>query len=55
MSVSYNILYKLLDNNPIAWLDKLGRNENVMTDILMKICKTHNFNIDDIMNSNDNL
>ncbi len=34
---------------------KLGRNENVTTDILVKICKTLNCDIGDIMEINNDM
>ena len=54
MAVSYNKLWKLLIDKDMmkkdlaeragistASIAKLGRNENVNTDILLKICKKH--------------
>jgi DNA-binding Xre family transcriptional regulator len=68
MSVSYNKLWKLLidknmkkkDLSRIAGISptsiaKLGRNENVTTDILVKICKTLNCDIGDIMEINNDM
>ena len=62
MSVCYNKLWKLLiDKNmnktelrtatgiTTTALAKLGRNENVNTEVLAKICKTLNCDISDIM------
>lgn len=62
MSVSYNKLWKLLiDNNmnkselrekahlSSGTIAKLGKNENVTTDVLVKICKALNCNIADIV------
>lgn len=62
MSVSYKKLWKLLIDKNMKKKDlreqagishasvaKLGRNENVTTDILVKICKALNCDISDIM------
>ena len=62
MTISYNKLWKLLiDLNmkkkdlqevsgvSSASITKLGRNENVNTDILLKICKALKVDISDIM------
>ena len=62
MTISYNKLWKLLidlnmkkkDLQEIsgvssASITKLGRNENVNTDILLKICKALKVDISDIM------
>ena len=62
MAISYNKLWKLLidlnmkkkDLQEIsgvssASITKLGRNENVNTDILLKICKALKVDISDIM------
>ena len=62
MSVCYNKLWKLLiDKNmnktelrtatgiTTTALAKLGRNENVNTEVLVKICKALECNIEDIM------
>jgi len=62
MSVSYKKLWKLLIDKDMKKKDlreqagishasvaKLGRNENVTTDILVKICKALNCDISDIM------
>lgn len=62
MAISYNKLWKLLiDLNmkkkdlqevsgvSSASITKLGRNENVNTDILLKICKALKVDISDIM------
>jgi len=62
MAISYNKLWKLLiDKNmnkktlreqaglSTGTLAKLGKNQNVTTDILVKICKTLNCDIYDIM------
>ena len=71
MSVSYNKLWKLLiDKNmnkkalreqahlSTATIAKLGKNKNVTTDVLVKICKSLNCDISDIVeivedNTND--
>ncbi|MBQ3484542.1 MAG: helix-turn-helix transcriptional regulator [Clostridia bacterium] len=62
MSVSYNKLWKLLiDRNmkrtelriaagiSSSTLAKLGKNESVTTDVLVRICKTLNCDIGEIM------
>ena len=62
MSVCYNKLWKLLiDKNmnktelrmasgiTTTALAKLGRDENVNTEVLVKICKVLDFKIEDIM------
>lgn len=62
MAISYNKLWKLLIDKKIRKCDlqrmsgvsgssiaKLGRNENVNTDILLKICNALNCDISDIM------
>ena len=62
MSVCYNKLWKLLiDKNmnktdlrlaagiTTTALAKLGKNENVNTEILAKICKVLGYGVDDIM------
>ena len=62
MSVSYKKLWKLLIDKDMKKKDlreaagistssmaKLGKNENVNTDILVKICKALNCDIADIM------
>lgn len=62
MAISYNKLWKLLIDKKIKKCDlqrmsgvsgssiaKLGRNENVNTDILLKICNALNCDISDIM------
>lgn len=66
MSVSYNKLWKLLiDKNmnktmlreeaklSSGTIAKLGKNENVTTDVLVKICKTLNCDICDIIEIKD--
>ena len=62
MSISYNKLWKLLIDRKMNKQDlrtaagistsviaKLGKSENVTTDILLKICKTLDCDISDIM------
>ncbi len=62
MSVSYKKLWKLLIDNNMkkkdlcrvagvshASIAKLGKNENVTTAVLVKICKALNCDIGDIM------
>lgn len=62
MAVSYKKLWKLLIDRDMkkkdllaaagisqSSLSKMGRNENVNTDILVKICKALNCEIGDIM------
>lgn len=62
MAISYKKLWKLLIDKDMkkkdlqklavissASITKLGKNENVNTDILEKICKSLNCNISDIM------
>ena len=62
MSVSYKKLWKLLIDNNMkkkdlcrvagvshASIAKLGKNENVTTAVLVKICKALNSDIGDIM------
>ena len=62
MAVSYNKLWKLLvDKNMnktdlrvkadigTATLAKLGKNQPVSMDVMMKICGVHNCNIADVM------
>jgi DNA-binding Xre family transcriptional regulator len=62
MTVSYKKLWKLLIDKDMkkkdlreaagistASMAKLGKNENVNTDILVKICKALNCDISDIM------
>ncbi len=62
MHISYNKLWKLLiDRNmkkgdlvdlagiSSASLAKLGKGENITTDVLLKICKTLDCRIEDIM------
>lgn len=68
MTVSYKKLWKLLIDRDMkkkdllaaagisqSSLSKMGRNENVNTDILVKVCKALNCDIGDIMEIvNDN-
>lgn len=67
MAISYNKLWKLLiDKNmnkkalreqaglSSGTIAKLGKNENITTDVLVKICKTLNCDISDIMEINSN-
>lgn len=62
MAVSYKKLWKLLIDRDMkkkdllaasgisqSSLSKMGRNENVNTDILVKVCKALNCDIGDIM------
>ncbi|KZR58102.1 helix-turn-helix transcriptional regulator [Clostridium sporogenes] len=62
MSISYKKLWKLLIDKDMkkkdlreaagistASMAKLGKNENVNTDILIKVCKALNCDISDIM------
>lgn len=67
MSISYKKLWKLLIDRDMkkkdlreaagistASMAKLGKNENVNTDILVKVCKALNCDISDIMEIVDN-
>ncbi|MBQ9084255.1 MAG: helix-turn-helix transcriptional regulator [Clostridia bacterium] len=67
MSISYNKLWKLLIDRDMSrtemrlkagistkTLAKLGKNENVNTDILVKICTSLDCNIGDIMEITEN-
>ena len=62
MAVSYNKLWKLLLDKGMNKIDmclkagistkalaKLGKNENVNTEILVKICKVMECNVEDIL------
>lgn len=64
MRISYNKLWKMLiDKNmnkqdlkelsgvSAASIAKLGKGENITTDVLLKICKALDCNISDIMES----
>lgn len=66
MSVSYKKLWKLLIDKDMnktklrkesgittTALAKLGRNENVSTEVLVKICKTLECDISDVMELTD--
>lgn len=66
MAISYNKLWKLLiDKNmnkqdlkkisgiSTASIAKLGKGENITTDVLLKICKALNCDITDIMEITD--
>jgi putative transcriptional regulator len=66
MRISYNKLWKLLiDKNmnkndlkkasgvSSASIAKLGKGENITTDILLKICETLNVHLEDIMETVD--
>ena len=66
MAVSYNKLWKKLIDLDMSrtelrvkagistrQLAKLGKNENVTTDVLVKVCKALECNIDEIMNITD--
>ncbi len=66
MAISYKKLWKLLIDKDMlkkdlqkkagissASITKLGKNENVNTDILEKICKALNCDIADIMEMNE--
>jgi len=67
MAISYNKLWKLLIDKKMKKKDlqkvsgissssvaKLGRNENVNTEILQKICNALHCDISDIMEMEDN-
>ena len=62
MAVSYNGLWKLLIDKEMkksdlkekagissASLAKLGKGENITTDVLLKICESMNCHLEDIM------
>ena len=66
MHISYNKLWKLLiDKNmnkmelkeaagiSAASIAKLGKGGNITTDVLLKICKTLNVHLEDIMETID--
>lgn len=66
MHISYNKLWKLLIDKgwnkmklkeeaeiSAASLAKLGKGENITTDVLLKICKTLNVHLEDIMETVD--
>ena len=66
MRISYNKLWKMLiDKNmnkqdlkeqsgiSAASIAKLGKGENITTDVLLKICKTMNCRVEDILETID--
>ena len=66
MRISYNKLWKLLTDREMnkhdlkvaagvssASIAKLGKCENVTTDVLLKICEALNVHMDDIMETID--
>jgi DNA-binding Xre family transcriptional regulator len=66
MRISYNKLWKMLiDKNmkksdlkertgiSSASIAKLGKGENITTDVLLKICEAMNCHLDDIMETMD--
>ncbi|MCI5605818.1 MAG: helix-turn-helix transcriptional regulator [Clostridia bacterium] len=66
MRISYNRLWKLLiDRNmnkndlikvsgiSTASIAKLGKGDNITTDVLLKICKSMNCSLEDIMETID--
>jgi len=66
MAISYNKLWKLLIDKKMnkqdlkkasgvstASIAKLGKGENITTDVLIKICKALDCNITDIMETTD--
>ena len=66
MAVSYNKLWKKLIDLDMSRTDlrekagistrqlaKLGKNENVTTDVLVKICQALSCNVDEIMDITD--
>ena len=66
MSISYNKLWKLLIDKDMkrkdlqeaagsssASIAKLGRGDNITTDVLLKICETLNCKLEDIMETID--
>lgn len=68
MAISYKKLWKLLIDKDLkkkdlqklagissASITKLGKNENVNTEILVKICKALNCDIADIMEMSDEM
>lgn len=67
MSITYNKLWKLLIDRKMnkqdlkrvsgistASIAKLGKGENITTDVLLKICKALNCDITEIMEISDN-
>ena len=66
MRISYNKLWKLLIDKGMnkrdlkaasgvssASIAKLGKRENITTDVLLKICESLNVHLDDIMETID--
>ena len=66
MKVSYNKLWKMLIDKNMTKMDlrdaaeisaasvaKLGKGANITTDVLLKICKTLNCHIEDILETVD--
>ena len=66
MAISYNKLWKKLIDLEMSRTDlrvkagistrqlaKLGKNENVTTDVLVKVCKALDCNVDEIMDITD--
>ena len=66
MKISYNRLWKLLIDKDMkrkdlqeaagissASIAKLGRGDNITTDVLLKICETLNCKLEDIMETID--
>ena len=66
MKISYNKLWKLLIDKDMkrkdlqeaagissASIAKLGRGDNITTDVLLKICETLNCKLEDIMETKD--
>ena len=66
MKISYNKLWKLLIDKDMkrkdlqeaaglssASMAKLGRGDNITTDVLLKICETLNCKLEDIMETID--
>ena len=49
MAVSYKKLWKILIDRDMKKKDLLGKNENVTTDVLVKICTALQCDIGDIM------
>ena len=59
MRISYNKLWKLLIDKGMnksdlkASIAKLGKCENITTDVLLKICEALNVHLEDIMETID--
>ena len=66
MRISYNKLWKLLIDKNMTKMDlkeaagvsaasiaKLGKGANITTDVLLKICETLNYHIEDILETVD--